>query len=223
MTEKVVSKKASGKRQTTKRDTYRHGDLYRALLEAGTKLARAGGPNAVVLREATRQVGVAPNAAYRHFADRDALLHAVCSAAQAELAQAIEAEWERCPTEGNLAEIARAHLSAVGTGYLRFARAERGLFRTAFSVHENLQQATIPEMAGKSGLTPFQLLGRALDELQQAGMLQPERRQGAEFLAWSAVHGLAMLLIDGPLRWLDDQQAEGIGYRVLEMVERGLP
>lgn len=221
MTEKVATKVAM--RRETKRDTYRHGDLYRALLEAGTRLARAGGPSAVVLREATRQVGVAPNAAYRHFADRDALLQAVCSAAQAELALAIEAEWERCPGEGDLADIARAHLAAVGTGYLRFARSEPGLFRTAFSVHEDLQKATIPEMAGKSGLTPFQLLSRSLDELQQAGVLRPERRQGAEFLAWSAVHGLAMLLIDGPLRWLDDQQAEGIGGRLLDMVERGLP
>lgn len=205
------------------RETYRHGDLYRALLEAGTRLARAGGPTAVVLREATRQVGVAPNAAYRHFADRDALLHAVCAAAQAELALAIEAEWAACPATGNAKDIARAHLRAVGTGYMRFARRERGLFRTAFSVHEDLQKAAIPEMAGKSGLTPFQLLGRALDEMCEAGVLLPASRQGAEFLAWSAVHGLSMLLIDGPLRVLNDEQAEGIGLQLLEMVERGLP
>ena len=37
------------------RSTYRHGDLRRALLEAGVELARAGGPEAVVLREATRK------------------------------------------------------------------------------------------------------------------------------------------------------------------------
>lgn len=206
-----------------KRETYRHGDLRRALLEAGTRLARVGGPTAVVLREATRQVGVAPNAAYRHFADRDALLQAVCAAAQAELALAIEAEWAACPSGGSAADVARAHLRAVGTGYLRFARAEPGLFRTAFSVHEDLQKATIPEMAGKSGLTPFQLLTRALDEMCEAGVLLPERRFGAEFLAWSAVHGLSMLLIDGPLRVLNDEQAAGIGAQLLEMVERGLP
>jgi len=42
------------------RDTYRHGDLRRALLEAGIELARIGGPDAVVLREATRRAGVVP-------------------------------------------------------------------------------------------------------------------------------------------------------------------
>jgi AcrR family transcriptional regulator len=75
-----------------KRDTYRHGDLRRALVEAGTEMAREGGPDAVVLREATRRAGVAPSAAYRHFEDRQALLDAVCSAAQASLAVTMEAE-----------------------------------------------------------------------------------------------------------------------------------
>jgi AcrR family transcriptional regulator len=211
--------------QMLKRETYRHGDLYRALLDAATQLARVGGPSAVVLREVTRQAGVAPNAAYRHFADRNALLQAVCAAAQSELALAIEAEWALAEQKAhaNARDLARAHLRAVGTGYMRFARAEPGLFRTAFSVHEDLQKAGVPEMAGQSGLTPFQLLSRALDELLAAGVLPAERRQGAEFLAWSAVHGLSMLLIDGPLRVLDVNQAERIGQRLIDMVELGLP
>ena len=53
------------------------GTVRSALVEAGLELARSGGPDAVVLREVTRMVGVVPNAAYRHFADRDALLAAV--------------------------------------------------------------------------------------------------------------------------------------------------
>ena len=57
---------------TRGRRSYRHGDLRRALLDAGVALAREGGPDAVVLREATRRAGVVPNAAYRHFAGRQA-------------------------------------------------------------------------------------------------------------------------------------------------------
>src|SRR6202047_3998541 len=70
----------------SERSTYRHGDLQRALLEAGIQLARGGGPDAVVLREATRRAGVVPNAAYRHFASRQELLQAVRSAALSALA-----------------------------------------------------------------------------------------------------------------------------------------
>ncbi len=206
----------------SKRDTYRHGDLRRALLEAGTELARAGGPDAVVLREATRRTGVAPSAAYRHFADRQELLDAVCSAAQAALAVAMEEELAGVEREENPADSARARLRAVGAGYLRFAQAEPGLFRTAFSASDNLQSATLPARAEEGGLTPFQLLAANLDGLVEAGVLPRERRPGAEFLAWSAVHGLAMLLIDGPLRGLDQAHAQDAGRRLMDMVERGL-
>jgi AcrR family transcriptional regulator len=214
MTEKEI--------QPPQRSTYRHGDLYRALLEAGTELARNGGPDAVVLREATRQVGVAPNAAYRHFADRQALLFAVCEAAQSALAVAIETEIANLPRKKDPVKAAQAQLRAVGTGYVKFARAEPGLFRTAFSVPDDLGGAASPGKAGNSGLTPFQLLSAALDKLLETGALPPERRQGAEFLAWSAVHGLAMLAIDGPLRAINDTQMQAIGQRVLDMVEQGL-
>jgi Tetracyclin repressor-like, C-terminal domain len=77
-------------------------------------------------------------------------------------------------------------------------------------------------MAGKSGLNPFQLLGTALDELVQAGLLSIERRPGAEYLAWSAVHGLAMLVLEGPLRRLPRAQVRCIEQRLLTMVEEGL-
>jgi len=204
------------------RGAYRHGDLRRALIDVGIELARAGGPNAVVLREATRRAGVVPNAAYRHFADRQALLQAVCSAAQSALAVAIEGELAGVSAGLDRAAVARERLRAVGTGYLRFARAEPGLFRTAFSVPTDLRNAANPARAGDSGLTPFQLLGMVLDDLVEAGVLPVERRPGAEFLAWSAVHGLAMLLIEGPLRSLDDAVAQGVASRLLDMVDQGL-
>ena len=204
------------------RTTYRHGDLPHALLEAGLALARDGGPDSVVLREATRRAGVAPNAAYRHFADRQALLESVSAAAQAALADAIEDELAALPPTRSAAKHARARLRAVGAGYLRFAQAEPGLFRTAFSISGDLDGSTDPARAGRGGRTPFQLLADVLDELVDAGVLTTARRAGAEFLAWSAVHGLGMLLIDGPLRALTREQRAAITSRLLEMVEQGL-
>ena len=205
------------------RSTYRHGDLRRALLDAGIALARDGGPNAVVLREATRRAGVAPNAAYRHFASREVLLQAVRASALAAVARAMETELDGISAGLSHADMARASVRAVGTGYLRFARRETGLFRTAFTPSDVLIQAT-PELptAGNSGLNPFELLGSALDELVAAGVMPPERRPGAEFLAWSAVHGLAMLVIDGPLASVVGPQMERVGQRLLDMVEKGL-
>jgi len=209
------------------RSTYRHGDLRRALLEAGVALARAGGHEAVVLREATRRAGVAPNAAYRHFENRQALLYAVRSVALAAVARAMEAELAVVPQALPPAEFARANVRAVGAGYLRFAQAESGLFRTAFGPSDDLKEraqgaAADTERKGQSGLDPFELLGAAIDKLVGAGVLSPERRPGAEFLAWSAVHGLAMLVIDAPLGPISGAQMQQIGERLVAMVEKGL-
>jgi len=218
---RVVS--ATKKTRLPVRKTFRHGDLRRALLDAGVALARAGGPNAVVLREATRQAGVAPNAAYRHFASHGDLLQAVRAVALSSLAVAIEAEiagvrrGRRSP-----ADAARATLRAVGTGYLKFALSETGLFRTAFSAPDRVENDVDKAKAGKSGLNPIQLLSSALDRMVEADALAPERRPGAEYLAWSAVHGLAFLIIEGPLSRASDKEVQTLSERLLLMIEKGL-
>ena len=214
--------KAAKKNRPAVRNTFRHGDLRRALLEAGTALAREGGPNAVALREATRRAGVAPNAAYRHFSSHGDLLHAVRAAALSSLALAIEAEIASVRRSKLPAASARATLRAVGTGYLKFALAETGLFRTAFSVADRVEGDVDAAKAGKSGLNPFQLLSRALNLMVEAGALPRERRPGAEYLAWSAVHGLAFLIIEGPLSRSSHKEIHAISDRLLQMVEKGL-
>ncbi|RVX45746.1 TetR family transcriptional regulator [Nonomuraea polychroma] len=207
---------------TAKRSTYRHGNLRQALLEAGIELAREGGPDAVVLREATRRAGVVPNAAYRHFADRHALVHAVSLAAMAQLARTMEAEQAALSPVTDPVQAACARFRALGTGYLRFAQTEPGLFRAAFFVPDTMAEAKVDTSAGTAGLTPFQLLGAALDDLVACGRMPTDRRPGMEFLVWSAVHGLAILLIDGPLRSLQTTQADETTRLLIDMIERGL-
>lgn len=204
------------------RETYHHGDLRRALLDAGLELAQEGGPDAVVLREATRRVGVSANAAYRHFADRDALLAEVVDRAQARAADVIAAAIAAVPAGGRPAVVARARFRAVGVGYLRFAMDEPGLFRTAFGVPTDLSRAGSAASAGECGRTPFQLLSDALDEMLETGALPPEQRPGAELLAWSAVHGLAMLALEGPLRSLPHELVDELTPRLVRMVDLGL-
>ncbi|MCU1537884.1 MAG: transcriptional regulator, TetR family [Humibacillus sp.] len=206
----------------TSRATYHHGDLRRALLDAGTDLAREGGPAKVVLREATRRAGVSANAAYRHFVDRDALLDEVVSIAQSLAADVIAAMMDAVPAGMPPADLSRARFRAVGIGYLRFAVQEPGLFRTAFAVPIDLSRSASADAAGAAGRTPFQLLTDALDAMAAAGALPPEERPGAEILAWSAVHGLAMLALEGPLRDLPAEAVETLAPRLVRMVDLGL-
>jgi AcrR family transcriptional regulator len=190
---------------------YHHGSLRSALIEASIALAREGGPDRVILREAARAAGVSHSAAYRHFADREALLAEVAGFARNELA----AEMRR---RVNRTKDPRRRLRAVGTAYIDFALTEPGLFRTAFTSHPATSRDT---EHGRATADPFEVLGQVLDEAQAAGLLDPRRRPGAEIAAWSAVHGLAGLLLDGPL----PTSAAAVKFsrgQVLNLIDRGL-
>ena len=204
-----------------KRKTFRHGDLRNALVTAGLEMARSGGPNAVILREATRQAGVSPNAAYRHFANQAELLDAVRSACFSQLAAAMEDEMKKCHPGRNPQAFAQKSLRAVGMGYLGFAMREPGMFRTAFSVSPPVHSPD-PANTASMGLNPFQLLSLALDRMLESGLLSKRARQDAEYLAWSTVHGLALLVLEGALHQMPHEMVLALGERLVVMVERGL-
>jgi AcrR family transcriptional regulator len=173
------------------------------LVAAGLELARTGGPDAVVLREATRLVGVVPNAAYRHFADHDELLTAVCGAAMQELAARMAHGVAGVRGKYGDPAAARRRLGAIGAAYLEFARDEPGLFATAFSVPQQHAYGAPDDNTGPYP-TPLTQLRNALDELVDAGVLDQRRRDGIEYPIWSTVHGLAVLTGQGPLRGIPD-------------------
>jgi hypothetical protein len=101
------------------------------------------------------------------------------------------------------ARAAMARLEAMGRGYVDFALSEPGLFRTAFC--RNPDKAL--DLKAPDG--PHTMLTRSVDDLIAVGFFREEARLGAEISAWSLVHGLSMLLLDGPLANLPavEQQA----------------
>jgi AcrR family transcriptional regulator len=191
------------------------------LVAAGLELARAGGPDAVVLREATRMVGVVPNAAYRHFADRDELLAAVCASAMRELADRMAAGVAAVPGERGDPVAARERLGAIGTAYLRFAREEPGLFATAFALPQRHAYPSDVDEAGPER-TPHGHLRSALDELVDAGVLERRRRAGTEYPIWAMVHGLAVLVGGGPLRDIPAASAHHLEQLAFEFINEAL-
>jgi AcrR family transcriptional regulator len=179
-----------------RRGRHPRGAIRSALVDAGVALARAGGPDAVVLREVTRVVGVVPNAAYRHFADRDALLAAVSDEAVRQLAERMAEAMSQVRAGPHTPTGARLRLRAVGQSYLEFARTEPGLFDTASTATDR----HLPSQ-GTGEAKPFEHLQSALDNLVEVGLLAPARRPDIEYPIWATVHGLAVLL-RGPLRSL---------------------
>ncbi|HEY1487639.1 MAG TPA: TetR-like C-terminal domain-containing protein [Micromonosporaceae bacterium] len=200
---------------TSSRDRYHHGDLANALATAALDLAREGGPEAVVLRAAARQVGVSPTAAYRHFAGHDALMATVKEHCQLELVGRMHAELAATAPEPDPDREALRRLRALGLGYIQFARSEPGLFRTAFG---NPGLASDMQWEHMLEAPAFRELNNLLDELCALGVLDDEHRRGAELVAWSAVHGLSMLILDGPLGALPPADLEHVIDRVLDGV-----
>ena len=187
------------------------GTVRSALVDAGVELARSGGPDAVVLREVTRMVGVVPNAAYRHFEDRDALLAAVRDEAVKELARRMAARIGQVRAGPHTPTGARLRLLAVGEAYLEFARTEPGLFDTAFAAPDH------PAGEDTDEPTPLDHLQAALDNLVSAGILAPDRRPNIEYPIWASVHGLAVLL-RGPLQSLPERDKARLETQMLAFI-----
>ena len=207
---------------------YHHGNLRAALVEAGVELARTGGPGAVLLRAASRQAGVSHNAAYRHFANQEDLVAAVAERCMTRLGLLMIERSNLVTARGPIRR-ARARLEAIGRAYIDFARTEPGWFRTAFtSARPHPADAPTREPSpedrtdSEQTTSPYRVLSARLDELVSVGALTPQRRPGAEYAAWSAVHGLSSLLLDGPLRDLPEPQVEYAITTVLAAVDRGL-
>jgi AcrR family transcriptional regulator len=199
---------------------YHHGDLRNALVDAGVELAREGGPSAIVLREVARRVGVSPNAAYRHFEALPDLIGAVAHRGLAELAAAMVRELDLVPTTADPAQNAWEYLRATGRGYIRFALAEPGLFATAFDPAGKL---TVPPPPSPDGVedNPMDLLLHGLDGLIATGLLDAGDKEAARTLAWSAVHGLSLLLV-GPMRGLTDAERDEAIEAMLDQIGKGL-
>src|ERR1700756_3067249 len=213
---RVVAEKPQPEQRRRPRGAVRDG-----LVAAGLELARTGGPGAVVLREAARMVGVVPNAAYRHFADRDELLAAVCAAALRQLADRMAAGVARVRGKHGDPAAARRRLYAIGAAYLEFAHEEPGLFATAFALPQQHAYGAPDDGTGQDR-TPLGQLRTVLDELVDAGVLRRQRRAGIEYPIWSAVHGLAVLTGQGPLRDVPDAARHRLEQLTLGFIGEGL-
>ena len=182
---------------------YHHGNLKPALIEAAVARARAGGPEAVSLRDVAHDVGVSPSAAYRHVRDRDHLMTLVAQVARQALARTMIDAIDAVTPTGDEAADAIARFEACGRGYLDFATGSTNLFRTAFLVTSDPPEtADHPDAA--------LVLASGIDGLVDAGLLPPARRVDASLIAWTAVHGLSALLTDnvvGAALGIDADQA----------------
>jgi AcrR family transcriptional regulator len=176
---------------TRPRQPYHHGNLRNALIRQAVKLVEEGGAERFSLREAARLVGVSANAAYRHFADKSDLIAAVADFGFGRLERCALKAISAVPDRPTAAAAAVERLKAAGRAYVAFAVDHPELLRVMFGS----SGLAVLEKDSSIKPAPFVLLGKALDDLVDAGALPADRRPGAELKAWTAVHGFASLVI----------------------------
>jgi AcrR family transcriptional regulator len=181
----------------TRRRRYHHGNLRVALLDAAERSLERKGAAGLALRAIARDARVTHAAAYHHFEDRDALLRAVAARGFERFAEA-------------LAAAAREHAGPdafleVGVAYVRFATSHPALFRLMFGAEAARGRSGDPELRAAAERALEVLLAgvrAAAPKLSDAAV----RRRAAG--AWSVVHGLSALILDGQLAPLELGAAE---------------
>ena len=167
---------------------YHHGNLRTALINAGLEALQGKPAHELSLRDLARQVGVSANAAYRHFADKEALLMALAAEGFRRFSMA---QLQAVTTESS----PQTMFLRSGQAYVRFAREHATLFQLMFGRFP--AQGRSPELVEASEMAFSGLLALAAGHAQLP-LDHPSVRMRA-LAAWSFVHGLSHLLLDGQL------------------------
>lgn len=175
--------------RTNPETRYHHGDLRSALVGAAEALMVERSDWTFTLREVARAAGVSHNAPYNHFPDRRALLAAIAARAFDDLTASLRRHLDGIDG-GDVAEGIRA----TGRAYAGFAVAHPSRFRLMFSAELTGCDDAVFRAAGQGTFAVLSdLIARGVAE----GRLRADSHGTHAIAAWSLVHGLSTLVLDG--------------------------
>jgi AcrR family transcriptional regulator len=184
--------------------------LREEILDAATELLlETGHAKAVSIRSVAQRVGVTPPSIYLHFADKDALLDAVCG----RYFEKLDEEMQRVASQSRKAHPSTIDvLRAQGLAYVRFARQTPELYRIA-TMAESRPGSDV-DMALNS--SAFVHMRNSVEALMAEGIYPPGDATTLALELWTVAHGVAALLISRPyLPWGD---AEAFADRLMKAV-----
>jgi AcrR family transcriptional regulator len=164
-------------------NTYHHGDLRDAMVQAALAEVELGGPEAVNISALAKKLGVSQPAPYRHFADRDALLAAVTAEAFRQFSATLRESMAKPSKRSKLSRLAQATLA--------FGLRRNGTYRLMFA-SRIIACAPKDSELHSATMETFNLVLEAL-EAPAIGML----RERHALKIWAALHGVVMLAEQG--------------------------
>jgi AcrR family transcriptional regulator len=189
-------------------------NLRQALIDGAIALITEQDVNSLSLREVARRVGVSHAAPYRHFADKESLLAAVAEEGFMRLTATMKAQVEQAPNDP------LEQLEATGVGYVKFALTHPSHYRVMFGRYRG-EELPHPERAMLGGQA-FQVLLDRIKVGQASGTVRSGEPSQLAWVAWSMVHGLAMLLIDRRLPVSQTEEIEALVRFATHSLSHGL-
>jgi AcrR family transcriptional regulator len=165
-------------------------DVRAQILAAAVTCMEEGGLADVSMREVARRAGVSHQLPYHYFTDREGILAAV---AQAGFELLRERFVNAVSIEGNGAD----KLAAAGRAYVEFACDHPAHFRVMF--RQDFVAMEKHADAQASADSCFAQLPLMIMEAIEEGLPPHPNPQALVVMGWSMAHGLACLLLDGPL------------------------
>ncbi len=166
------------------RDSYHHGNLREALIDAALRLIAERGLGGFAFAELARAAGVSPAAPYRHFRDRGALVSELARRGFEQLRDELHAAW--CDGQPDPA----AAIERCGRAYLAFARRDPASYAAMFDGAVGDTEPSLRIAADAA----FATIRTAADAACAAA--PPRGRPPALMVAlhvWSLCHGIAAL------------------------------
>jgi len=157
--------------------------LRRAVLDAAIAISAETGPDAISLREVAREAGVSHQAPYHHFGDRAGIFAAISEEGFRFLAESIEAS----TTLGT---------AAMCEAYVHFAFTHKGHFRVM--MRNDLCSLEDYPTALIQADRAFNALRNEVTVFLGEDSHEDDANAHTAYM-WSVAHGLATLLLDGPL------------------------
>lgn len=170
---------------------YHHGDLHQEILCAACEMIEENNISSLSLRELAKKVGVSHTAPYRHFKDKTSLLAGIAGVGFKQLAKRLADAVESHRDDP------AAQLQEAGHGYVQLAMSSPQCMQLMFSGILPCDD-TYPELRA-SGDAAFGGLKMIIEEGQATGAFKKGDVETLALAAWSAIHGLALLVISGNL------------------------
>ncbi|HCY87825.1 MAG TPA: TetR family transcriptional regulator [Desulfobacteraceae bacterium] len=181
-----------------KDNAYHHGDLRKSLISQALAIVREEGVAKLTLRKVARLAGVSHAAPAHHFKDMNGLLAAIAEEGFVKMVQHMKKAAGKYPSENSL-----ERFKAIGVSYVEFATQNPSFIK--IMNHPSLAEKSLYPGLKRASNETFNLLTNAVQECQSKKLVREGDVLELSLFAWSTVHGLAVLAVDG--------QLNGVGLR----------